>query len=422
MNLSSLDLVTEQQLRDTRKAAAVLKNASLEQRNSLIKNVSSLLSKYQDQILKANAVDIANAKPKHTAAFIDRLTLTPARIKQMQESLHDVASLPDCIGQVEEQKILENGLKLNRVRSPLGVILMIYESRPNVITEAFSIALKSGNALIMRGGSDSLHTSKVIYKLIAEAMAKVGLPKNTFWGIENPDRNFAQTLMKQNKYIDVLVPRGGDSLIDYVVQNATIPIIKNDRGLCHVYIHDDGNDEMAINIVENAKTQRPGVCNSMETLLVNSKKKSLLTAIYERLSKYNVEWFGCAETLKLLKGKPLVHSATLKNYDTEYLDLKMSCRVVESLEEALEHIELHGSRHSESIITQNEKVARAFQNSVDAAAVYWNASTRFTDGYQMGLGGELGISTQKLHVRGPVGPRELTSLRWIIDGTGQIRL
>jgi glutamate-5-semialdehyde dehydrogenase len=422
MTAMQLDSSTEKHLREVRAAAGILKNAPVEQRNELLKLVSELLSTYQNEILTANTVDVEKAKSHATSAFLDRLRLTPERIKQMQESLSDVIKLPDSIGAIEEQRTLPNGLKLKRVRSPLGVILMIFEARPNVITEALSIAMKSGNALIMRGGSDSLQTSQVIYKLVKEATTRAKLPANVFWGIENPDRNFVQMLMKQNKFIDVLVPRGGDKLIEYVVENATIPIIKNDRGLCHVYLHEDANEEMAINIVENAKTQRPGVCNAMETLLVHEKKKSLLPKIYERLSRHNVEWFGCPETVKILGGKPLVQAATPTSFDTEYLDFKLSCRVVSSLGEALEHIEKHGSRHSESIITQNETAARTFQNSIDAAAVYWNASTRFTDGFQMGLGGELGISTQKLHVRGPVGPRELTSLRWIIDGTGQTRL
>ncbi len=421
MTTPLLDSATEQRLREIRSAAGILKTATLEKRNTFLKNVSDLLAKYQDEILLANKADLEKAQAHVTAAFLDRLRLSPERIAGMQESLADVIKLPDCIGQVEEQKVLPNGLKLKRVRSPLGVILMIYESRPNVITEALSIAVKSGNALIMRGGSESLQTSKAIYKIIQLAASSAGFPEQVFWGIENPDRAFAQLLMKQNKFIDVLVPRGGDSLIDYVVNNATIPIIKNDRGLCHVYIHEDADEAMALDIVENAKAQRPGVCNAMETLLIHTKKKSLLPQLHDRLSKYNLEWFGCAETLKTLAGRSDVNAASAKNYDTEYLDFKMNCRVVDSLDQALEHIEQHGSRHSESIITNNEDAARRFQSSVDAAAVYWNASTRFTDGFQMGLGGELGISTQKLHVRGPVGPRELTSFRWIIDGTGQVR-
>lgn len=298
---------------------------------------------------------------------------------------------------------------------------MIFEARPNVITEAFSLALKSGNALILRGGSESLETSQVIYSIIEQALENASLDKNIFWGITDPSRDLVQALMKQNTMIDVLVPRGGDSLIKYVTENATIPVIKNDRGLCHVYVHDDADFEMASNIIVNAKTQRPGVCNSIETLLIHEKNISYLPQIYDRLEKFKVEWFCCPQTLKVLNGKKWAHAATAESFDTEYLDFKINCRVVRSLEDALDHIEKHGSRHSECIVTASEKSARLFQNSIDAAVVYWNASTRFTDGFEFGLGGELGISTQKLHVRGPVGLKELTSLRWIADGTGQVR-
>lgn len=408
-------------LLDIRKAARELRLTSVTLKNQVLQEIISRLSLQEAEILKANLKDLGNLKPDVTAAFRDRLTLSPQRLGQMQESLKEVIAQADPLSDTQETKYLKNGLLLKKVRSPLGVILMIFEARPNVITEAFSLAFKSGNALILRGGSDSLETSRVLYQIIYSAIATVGLNKNFFWGIVDTSRELIQGLMKQNKMIDVLVPRGGDSLIKYVTQNATIPMIKNDRGLCHIYIHEDADSQMALQIILNAKTQRPGVCNATETLLIHEHQIALLPKIYEALKKFNVEWFGCSQTLQSLGQKKDVHPALIESFDTEYLDFKINCKVVSSLESAIEHIEEHGSRHSECIITNSETSARYFQNSVDAAVVYWNASTRFTDGYEFGLGGELGISTQKLHVRGPVGLKELTSLRWVVDGTGQIR-
>jgi glutamate-5-semialdehyde dehydrogenase len=357
-----------------------------------------------------------------TGAFRDRLMLNSQRLAQMIESLNQVAKLPDPVGEIADEKILPNGLKLQRVRAPLGVLFMIFESRPNVITEAFSLAFKSGNVIILRGGKETAQTSKVIYRLIQEALETENVDKNALWGITDPDRAITQFLLHQTQWIDVVIPRGGDSLIEYVVQNSKIPIIKNDRGLCHVYVHKDADPKNAVAIVKNSKTQRPGVCNSMETLLIHrDTAKTLLPQIYAALTADKVEWFGCAETLEILKGQERVSAATEKSWDIEYLDYKMNCRVVAGENEVFAHIEKHGSRHSEAILTADAALAKRFQTEIDAAAVYWNASTRFTDGFEFGLGGELGISTQKIHVRGPVGLRELTSLRWIGTGTGQVR-
>ena len=419
--MSALSPEVQKHLIQIRRASRDLRQTSLTVRNQVLEKIFELLKEKESEILAANQKDVASLKPSATEAFRDRLGLSSARLGQMRDSLKDVIALPDPIGATEEKLELKNGLKLRRVRAPLGVILMVFEARPNVITEAFSLAFKSGNAFILRGGSESLQTSKVLYSLIDQALKSAGLNKNIFWGVTDPSRELSQSLMKQHKMIDVLVPRGGDSLIEYVTKHATIPMIKNDRGLCHVYLHEDGDISMAAEIVLNAKTQRPGVCNSAETLLVHERQSAAVLKIYEKLAPFKVQWFGCDKTLAILKGKDLVFSATPETFDTEYLDLKISCKVVSSLDEALEHIEQHGSRHSEAIITNKEATARTFQNSIDAAVVYWNASTRFTDGYQFGLGGELGISTQKLQVRGPVGLKELTSLRWLADGTGQIR-
>jgi glutamate-5-semialdehyde dehydrogenase len=299
---------------------------------------------------------------------------------------------------------------------------MIFESRPNVALEAFGLAVKSANVAILRGGKESSQTTKAIYAILSESLTASGLEKDMFWGISDPDRAIVNFLLDQKSFIDVVIPRGGEGLIQFVVSHSKIPIIKNDRGMCHVYVDEKADVDMAIAIVENAKTQRPGVCNAMETLLVHEKiAKTFLPLLHQQLEKQGVEWHGCSKTVSILKKKNKVKSASKKDFDTEYLDLKMNCKVVKNYQEAVTHIETHGSRHSEAIVTQDEKLALAFQNEVDAAAVYWNASTRFTDGFALGLGGEMGISTQKLHVRGPVGLKELTSLRWVMDGSGQVR-
>ncbi len=413
------DLTAQLQL--CKQAFRELRALPSKKKNDVLVRLASLLGSTQKEILAANTEDQnALTGDRATGAFRDRLMLNPQRLAQMIESLNQVAKLPDPVGEIADEKILPNGLKLQRVRAPLGVLFMIFESRPNVITEAFSLAFKSGNVIILRGGKETQNTSKVIYRLIQEALESEGVDKNSLWGITNPDRAITETLLHQPQWIDVVIPRGGDALIEYVVQNSKIPIIKNDRGLCHVYVHKDADQESAIAIVKNAKAQRPGVCNSMETLLIHRDvAKQLLPEIYAALSFDKVQWFGCEETQEILNG--LVFEATEKSWDTEYLDYKMNCRVVSDENEAFAHIEKHGSRHSEAIITQDATLAKRFQTEIDAAAVYWNASTRFTDGFEFGLGGELGISTQKIHVRGPVGLRELTSLRWIGTGNGQVR-
>jgi glutamate-5-semialdehyde dehydrogenase len=407
-----------------RAGARRLRASSTDVRNRVLLVLEMKLGSEESAILKANEADLAAYPKDGTAAFRDRLLLNAERILWMRESLRQVAGLGDPLGEVVEERVLKNGLRTRRVRSPLGVILMIYESRPNVAIEAFSLALKSGNALILRGGKESRETTAVLYRLISESMAEAGLPGDGFLGISDPDREILKGLLAEKGRIDVVVPRGGEGLIQFVVENARMPIIKNDRGLCHIYVHSDADLPKAAAIVENAKVQRPGVCNSLETLLVH---QSVANAFVRELGKR-----GGLETVEFhaeTRAKPIFESvfagkviaAKPSDFDTEYLDLILNVKIVDSLDEAISHIEVHGSRHSEAILTADEKTARKFQAEVDAAAVYWNASTRFTDGFELGLGGELGISTQKLHVRGPVGLRELTSVRWVIDGEGQIR-
>ncbi len=421
---SALPKEIDASLDHLRVGARRLRASSADVRNRVLLVLEQKLGTEEAAILKANAADLAAFPADGTAAFRDRLLLNPERVLWMRESLRQVAGLGDPLGEVVEERTLKNGLRTRRVRSPLGVILMIFESRPNVAIEAFSLALKSGNALILRGGKESRETTAVLYRLITESMAEAGLPGDAFLGISNPDRGIVRGLLAEKGRIDVVVPRGGDGLIAFVVENARMPIIKNDRGLCHVYVHSDADLEKAAAIVENAKVQRPGVCNSLETLLVHS---SVAAALVRELAK--CPGMGTVEFRADSRAKPVFEvafprktvAAKPADFDTEHLDLILNVKTVDSVDEAIAHIESHGSRHSESILTRDEKTARRFQSEVDAAAVYWNASTRFTDGFELGLGGELGISTQKLHVRGPVGLRELTSVRWVIDGEGQIR-
>ena len=412
----------EARLKCLREAARGLRTLSTEVKNQVLHTAAELLLRDQEAILDANRRDLANLSADSQDAFRDRLTLNKSRLEHMAESLNQVARLDDPVGEIVDVRVLENQLKVFRQRSPLGVIFMIFESRPNVAIEAFSLAFKAGNAVILRGGKESMETTSELYSLLGDSLRRCGVSRDCLWGITDSDRGLVDHLLQQKKYIDVVVPRGGDALIEHVSRTSRIPIIKNDRGMCHVYVHHDADLEMAEKIVLNAKTQRPGVCNAMETLLVHeSVADTFLPRLHSYLSSFDLVWHGCPKTCQLLAGRSHVQLATPQDWDTEYLRLEMNCRVVSSLDEALAHIEEHGSRHSESIITSSELDARRFQNEVDAAAVYWNASTRFTDGFELGLGGELGISTQKLHVRGPVGLKELTSVRWVMDGNGQVR-
>ncbi|MEO5970751.1 MAG: glutamate-5-semialdehyde dehydrogenase [Bdellovibrionia bacterium] len=439
-------------LSEQRDAARQFRSISSKKKNAVLKKAAQLLLARQDEILKANQLDLAaldrankskekDKKPKDkkksgSPAFRDRLTLNPKRISQMVESLKQVVMLSDPVGEIVEENRLKNGLRLKRLRSPLGVIFMIFESRPNVAIEAFSLAFKAGNGIILRGGRESGKTVNALYGILTDALASEGIPKSLLWGITDTNREIVSFLLKQKKWIDVVVPRGGDSLIEFVVEESRIPIIKNDRGICHVYVHKDADQAMAAKIIVNAKTQRPGVCNSLETVLIHEAVASkFLPFIYASMDSFGVRWNLCPKSYSLLsksrlqsgalsrkgEGKLKIQKATNKSWDTEYLDLEINCRIIKSVEEAITHIETHSSKHSDAIITASPKTAAKFQQEIDSAVVYWNASTRFTDGFEFGLGGELGISTQKLHVRGPVGLRELTSTRWVVDGQGQTR-
>ncbi|WP_413584406.1 glutamate-5-semialdehyde dehydrogenase [Bdellovibrio sp. HCB274] len=417
-----MNSLNDQTLSDLRAAARTQRKITSEVKNQALLKIAELLEKSSNEIIEENKKDLAALPADTAAAFRDRLTLNAERIDGMVVSLKQVAALPDPVGELIEKTTLNNGLLLKKVRAPLGVIFMIFESRPNVILEAFSLAFKSGNVILLRGGSESKHSSAVIYRLMRESLTASGFAQLPFHGVEDYDRSLVEKLLKRKDMIDIVVPRGGDNLIDFVQRTALMPIIKNDRGMCHTYVAEDADLDMAAKIVANAKTQRPGVCNALETVLVNEQVAAkFLPLLYKATDAKNLEWHVDAPSLAILKDQPRVKAATPQDWDTEYLELIMNCRVVKNLEEAISHIEQHGSKHSEAIITVSEEKARTFQLDIDAAAVYWNASTRFTDGFEFGLGGELGISTQKLHVRGPVGLRELTNARWLIDGRGQTR-
>jgi glutamate-5-semialdehyde dehydrogenase len=408
-----------------RRAARATRALSSAAKNAALADLAERLPRESARVLRANATDLQAFDVKHQggrAAFRDRLRLDEARIAAMAESLRQIAALPDPVGEVVETARLRNGLLLRRQRAPLGVLFMIFESRPNIITEVFGLALKSGNVIALRGGSESRATAQVLYDLIGASMAAVGVPTQAFLGIQDYDRTLVPQLLKRSDWIDVVIPRGGDELISLVSREALMPVIKNDRGMCHAYVDADCDLNMAVAVVANAKTQRPGVCNSLETVLVHSAIAGVfLPALHAACVGVGLSWRCDEESFALLGSREKVFRASPGDWNTEHLDQILNCRIVDGMDQALEHIEAHGSRHSETILTKDPTSARRFQAEVDSAVVYWNASTRFTDGYEFGLGGELGISTQKLHVRGPVGLRELTTPRWLVDGQGQVR-
>lgn len=409
-------------LQEVKRAHRAQRGLDTTQKNAVLYRLEAELRASEGHILAANQADLAALSAEKSPAFRDRLTLNSERIKAMCEGVKLIGELKDPVGVESDHQTLRSGIRAHKVQSPLGILLIIFESRPNVAIEAFALAFKSSNAVILRGGTEALQTLKCLYSIIDKVLIDQAIDPALFWGIQDPARSLSQALLKQNHYIDVVIPRGGDSLIQFVVKESTIPMIKNDRGMCHIYIDKSADLKIAAAVVQNAKTSRPVVCNAMETLLIHrSIAPTLLPTLSRQLSQLGVQWFCCNESLAHMARGARFAPAHAESWDTEYLDLKINCRIVDSLDQALDHIELHGSKHSEAIITTDAANAKRFLNEVDAAATYWNASTRFTDGYEMGLGAEIGISTQKLHVRGPVGLRELTSSRWILTGTGEIR-
>ncbi|MCD3217709.1 glutamate-5-semialdehyde dehydrogenase [Clostridium botulinum C] len=389
-------------------------------KNNALNAMADALIENTEIIIEANTKDMVNGREKGlTPSLLDRLLLDESRIKSMAQGLRDVASLEDPIGEVIRMWRRPNNLKIGEVRVPLGVIGIIYEARPNVTVDAAALCVKSGNAVILRGGSEAINSNTTIARIISEAAEKSGLPKGCINLIENPSRDAVNVMMKLNEYIDVLIPRGGAGLINAVVKNATVPVIETGVGNCHVYVDASADLEMTANIVINAKTQRPGVCNAMESLLVHKDiADKFLPYLAEKLKPLNVEIKGCSKTQDLVD---YATAATEEDWGKEYLDFKFASKVVNSLDEALDHIYKYSTRHSEVIVTNNYENSQRFLNEVDAAAVYVNASSRFTDGSEFGFGAEIGISTQKLHARGPMGLKELTSSKYIIYGEGQVR-
>ena len=391
-----------------------------EQKNQALLKVGEALVANTDEILAANDIDIKNARENNMAeGMVDRLKLTTERILDMAEGIRQVAELPDPNGEVMETFNQKDGLTLRKVRVPLGVIGIIYESRPNVTADAFSLCFKSGNAVILKGGSDAIHSNIAITKAIREGLKTAGVTENAIQLIEDTNRETTQAFMKCNDFVDVLIPRGGAGLIRAVVNNSTIPVIETGTGNCHIYVDEFVDFDKALPIIVNAKTQRIGVCNAAESLIIHEKVyKDFLPQLKAALDEKKVEIRGDEKTLEIL---PDVTAATEEDYGTEYLDYILSCKVVGSVQEAVAHINKYNTGHSDAIITENEANATIFLNQVDSACVYHNASTRFTDGFQFGFGAEIGISTQKLHARGPMGLKELTSYKYQIVGTGQIR-
>lgn len=400
-------------------ASRLLCKVSKDIKNKALLNVAEKLVANTEWIMKENKKDLENAKTQgQTSAFIDRLELNPKRIKDMAESVKAVANLPDPVGKIEDQYIHPNGLKIARIRQPIGVVGIIYESRPNVTIDAASLCLKSANACILRGGSEAIHSNLALVKIFNEAVSEVGIPENAVQMISTTDRSAVGEMLKLNQYIDVIIPRGGKSLIARIYEESRIPVIAHLDGVCHTYLHADADLDMALKIVLNAKLQRPGVCNAMETLLVHeSCAPILLPPIAKALVDGGCELRGCPRTQMIIDCKP----ATEEDWYTEYLDKILSIKIVSSVDEAIEHINHYGSHHSDAIVTNDYTVAEKFLDEVDSATVYVNASTRFTDGYEFGMGAEIGISTNKLHWRGPMALEGLTTFKFIIRGNGQIR-
>ena len=401
-------------------AAGQLMTVSTLLKNSALEAIADALIKNTDIILDANKKDTESAKARGISeSMLDRLTLTSTRIASIADATRQVASLPDPVGQVDSTVIRPNGLKISRVRVPLGVIGMIFEARPNVTVDAAVLCLKSGNAVILRGGSEAIHSNIALTEIMQNALEKAGLSRFSVQIISDTSRETAKELMRLNGYIDLLIPRGGAGLIRTVVENATVPVVETGVGNCHVYIDEHAQIDMGVNIIYNAKTSRPSVCNAAETLLVHKNiAEQFLPKAYEKLCEKNVEIRGCSETVRILGN---VKPATDTDYETEFLDYVLAVKVVDSVDEAILHIKKYSSGHSECIVTDSYPTAEHFLSQVDAAAVYLNASTRFTDGGEFGLGAEIGISTQKMHVRGPMGLTALTSIKHIIYGNGQIR-
>jgi glutamate-5-semialdehyde dehydrogenase len=394
--------------------------ASTTEKNKALDSMANALIYNKDEILKANQEDLKLAEEKGTSkAMLDRLSLNDTRIEDMAKGLRDLIMLEDPIGEVVEMWKRPNGLQIGKQRVPMGVIGIIYEARPNVTCDAAGLCLKTGNAVILRGGSEAINSNKAIVKILSNAVKESGLPEFSIQLVEDTSREIALEMMKLNEFIDVLIPRGGAGLIQTVVKNATVPVIETGVGNCHIYVDEDCDFDMAKNIIINAKTSRPAVCNAAEKMIINENvAEEFLPIIVNALREKDVEIRGDEKVKYLIEG---IKKANEEDWSKEYLDYIISAKIVKNVDEAINHINKYGSGHSEAIVTNSYKNSQKFLNKVNAAAVYVNASTRFTDGSEFGFGAEIGISTQKLHARGPMGLKELTTIKYIIYGNGQIR-
>ena len=405
---------------NARNASHKLSYVTTNQKNDFLEILAKAIKENQENIIKANSLDLLEAnKGNFDGAFIDRMTLSQSNIESMCEGILQVKDLEDLIGKIINRKKRPSGIEVCQMRVPIGVVGMIYESRPNVTIDSASLAIKAGNAIILRGGSETINSNKYLGKLITEALIKSGLPEKAVQIIESTDRMLVDSLIKMDEFVDVIIPRGGKSLIQKITDSATIPVIKHLDGNCHIYVDEFANIDKAVSIVDNSKTQRLGTCNTLESLVVSSEiAEEFLPRIFETFVQKNIEIRGCKRTKDIISQIKL---ATDQDYFEEYLGPYISCIVVDSLEEAINHINKYSSKHTEAIITDNEANGLEFIRSIDSSSVMINASTRFADGFEYGLGAEIGISTDKIHARGPVGLEGLTSLKYIVFGQGEIR-
>ena len=414
--MDSIELIGKRAKAASKKTAVL----TTVERNNALRSVGDALIKHSDEIIEANKIDIENARANGMKpALLDRLSLNGERIKSMVEGLLQVADLEDPIGEITHMKKRPNGLMIGYQKVPLGVVAIIYESRPNVTVDAFSLTFKSGNAAILRGGSDCINSNIMLVDVIRDSLKSMGLDEDSIILITDTDRKYVNELMKLNEYVDVIIPRGGAGLIKNVVNNSTVPVIETGTGNCHVYVDESADLDMAVNIVYNAKTQRIGVCNACESLVVHRAiAEKFIPMVVDKLKEKNVEVRGDSFSMDIDRR---IVPATEEDWGTEYLDYIISLKTVENIDEAIEHINRYNTGHSEAIVTKDYDNSRKFTQQIDAAAVYVNASTRFTDGFEFGFGAEIGISTQKIHARGPMGLDALTTGKYVILGDGQVR-
>ena len=414
--MDSIELIGKRAKAASKKTAVL----TTVERNNALRSVGDALIKHSDEIIEANKIDIENARTNGMKpALLDRLSLNGERIKSMVEGLLQVADLEDPIGEITHMKKRPNGLMIGYQKVPLGVVAIIYESRPNVTVDAFSLTFKSGNAVILRGGSDCINSNIMLVDIIRDSLKSMGLDEDSIILITDTDRKYVNELMKLNEYVDVIIPRGGAGLIKNVVNNSTVPVIETGTGNCHVYVDESADLDMAVNIVYNAKTQRIGVCNACESLVVHRAiAEKFIPMVVDKLKEKNVEVRGDSFSMDIDRR---IVPATEEDWGTEYLDYIISLKTVENIDEAIEHINRYNTGHSEAIVTKDYDNSRKFTQQIDAAAVYVNASTRFTDGFEFGFGAEIGISTQKIHARGPMGLDALTTGKYVILGDGQVR-